>query len=529
VGLVLACAFVTVHAHGGISPDRLAAVNIAMFPAPCPVNDMTLRDLRGNQIDLASLKGSVVLLNFWKIDCPPCAQEKPTLEAVHRKLGQRGLSVVAVNLFDDQNRMREYVRSSGFTFTFASDPDRRLRVQTQNLPSGIPTCFVVNPKSEAIYEISMVPTTYVIDRGGRIVARASGMANWGHPDAEQFLETLLGPPALAQTGPRATPAAANTAVSVVPTAATSKPTGAETTTLADYTQRGAAPERIVQAQLVKPATESDPVRARTSSDTAQRLPFGGSSSVSSQPDKATESARPTPGKPSSGPKSKSASANPPLVKPSRESSAKPAPGLARQVGSPSPVAGRPPDFNRPAGQARAPSALGGTHEDYTSIPRQTGPSTPGATTARPAPAVLPPAMPYVDPRGPTATSPRTGVAPQRSSRTSPPPVLPDEKGYVTARVPASPDKSQWGRTPSPQADSPLARQYSAPVAPPPSGRDTVSNFVLESFNSPEAPRTAAPTPQQPATNRGPASVILNPLQQLGAGIRDTVSKILPGR
>ncbi|MCA1960624.1 MAG: hypothetical protein LDL33_07495, partial [Desulfomonile sp.] len=279
-------------------------------------------------------------------------------------------------------------------------------------------------------------------------------------------------------------------------AVTPKPAWAETDVLADHAARVAAAERIVQEQSVKPAAGDDAGRARTASNEVSRLPFGGSSAGAAQPDKVTESTRPAREKKSSGAKTRSATERPPLVKPSRE----------RSIPAPGSIGGQASDFNRPAGQAPRPSALGFSHEDYTSMPRQTAPAAPGSPAARPAPTVLPPAMPYVDPGAATATSPRTSTALQRPSRTSPQPVVPDEKGYVTARVPASPDKSHWGSPVPPQADSPLARQYTAPAPPPAGGRDSVGKFVLESFRGPEASRTGAPTPQQPAASRGPASV-----------------------
>ncbi|MDA8432453.1 MAG: TlpA disulfide reductase family protein, partial [Nitrospiraceae bacterium] len=59
--------------------------------------DFTLKDLRGNHVTLSSLKGKVVLLNFWATWCPPCVAEMPELNKLYRKMASRGLEIVAVS------------------------------------------------------------------------------------------------------------------------------------------------------------------------------------------------------------------------------------------------------------------------------------------------------------------------------------------------------------------------------------------------------------------------------------------------
>ncbi len=117
-------------------PDQLKALNLSLYPAPCPANDMALQDLNGRQITLSSLRGKVVLLNFWKIDCPPCSMEKPILERIFRKYAARGLEVMAVNLVDEASQQQAYCQANGFTFKFAFDPDNLLSLRQQVLGSG---------------------------------------------------------------------------------------------------------------------------------------------------------------------------------------------------------------------------------------------------------------------------------------------------------------------------------------------------------------------------------------------------------
>ena len=86
-------------------PDQLKCCNCNLYQTPYPANDMALQDLKGRQVNLAALRGKVVLLNFWKIDCPPCSMEKPILERIYRKYSHRGLEIVAVNLVDGHDKI----------------------------------------------------------------------------------------------------------------------------------------------------------------------------------------------------------------------------------------------------------------------------------------------------------------------------------------------------------------------------------------------------------------------------------------
>ena len=84
--------------------------------------------------------------------------------------------------------------TAGTVSLFAFDPSNRFSVRQQALRSGTPATFVVNSRSEAIYEIPGVPTTYVINRQGQVVGNAVGLLNWEEGPLTELLESLLGPP-----------------------------------------------------------------------------------------------------------------------------------------------------------------------------------------------------------------------------------------------------------------------------------------------------------------------------------------------
>ena len=252
---------------------------------------MTLRDLKGREITLSAQRGKVVILNFWKIDCPPCSMEKPILERIYRKYASRGLEVVAVNLVDSQDRILPYVQHGGYSFTFAFDPSNRFSVRQQALRSGTPATFVVNSRSEAIYEIPGVPTTYVINRQGQVVGNAVGLLNWEEGPLTEFLESLLGPPpaAIAQNSP-AYSEAARQGSTTAPNLEVSGPRRGQTQRVL----------RVAQAQPTPSSTRQD----------VPALPFQGAAG-SQQP----VTSNPRVSRPSAGPSSVQAPAMPQAYEP----------------------------------------------------------------------------------------------------------------------------------------------------------------------------------------------------------------------
>lgn len=142
--------------------------------------DFTLPTLAGDSISLASFRGRVVLLNVWATWCGPCIWEMPAMERAYREFRERGFEVVAVNvdlLTDDANRnalvaanVRDYVNELGLTFTVLRDPRGAV---------------------ERAYGVDRLPTSFLIDREGRIAHRQFGPAEWDRePHRDLILELL---------------------------------------------------------------------------------------------------------------------------------------------------------------------------------------------------------------------------------------------------------------------------------------------------------------------------------------------------
>jgi len=130
----------------------------------------TTQTLAGERVSLTGLRGRVVLLNFWATWCLECRPEMPVLERLHRELAPQGLAVLGVNVREEPRVIRPYAVELGLTFPLVLDPEGRI---------------------QRGYGVVGLPTTFLIGRDGRPVARAIGAREWGSAPARAVIQALL--------------------------------------------------------------------------------------------------------------------------------------------------------------------------------------------------------------------------------------------------------------------------------------------------------------------------------------------------
>jgi len=130
----------------------------------CPANakpanlNFTLKDVAGNNVKLTSLKGKVVLLDFWATWCGPCKIEIPWFIEFQNKYGKSGLQVVGVSVDDTLDKLKPYVADMKMNYPIL-----------QGLGH--------DDVQDAYGPIWGIPVTIVISRDGKICAKHTGMSS----------------------------------------------------------------------------------------------------------------------------------------------------------------------------------------------------------------------------------------------------------------------------------------------------------------------------------------------------------------
>jgi len=128
--------------------------------------------LNGAPFDLAKLRGEVVLLNVWATWCGPCRYEIPVLKALHDKHSARKFQVVGVSVDekDFEEDVKKYVQSEKVQYPIVLDPEGRIG---------------------NLFQISVLPTSVLLDREGTIVWVQTGMIEEGNESLEKALTKVL--------------------------------------------------------------------------------------------------------------------------------------------------------------------------------------------------------------------------------------------------------------------------------------------------------------------------------------------------
>lgn len=131
---------------------------------------LTFLSIKGDKITPESLKGKVVMVNFWATDCATCIKEMPDMVATYNKYKPQGLEFVAVAMsYDRPDYVANYTETRALPFKVALDVD--------------------GSAAKAYGNVSMTPTTFVIGKDGKILKRYLGEPDF--PALHKLLDDSL--------------------------------------------------------------------------------------------------------------------------------------------------------------------------------------------------------------------------------------------------------------------------------------------------------------------------------------------------
>lgn len=130
--------------------------------------DFTFNTFDGKQISLQTLRGKVVVLNFWASWCKPCEEEAADLEAFHKAYKDKGVVMLGADYVDTEKEALAYIKK--FNITYPMGPD-------------------LGTKMSQAYRIKGVPETFVIDKQGQLIKVIVGPTTVG--DLGAIVEPLL--------------------------------------------------------------------------------------------------------------------------------------------------------------------------------------------------------------------------------------------------------------------------------------------------------------------------------------------------
>ena len=102
----------------------------------------------GRQVDLAKMRGQVVLVDFWATWCPPCVKEVPTVKAAYDKLHERGFEVVGISGDEKMEDLRDFVAKN--------------KIEWPQYLDGIEGKFATK------FGVEEIPAMWLLDKGGKV-------------------------------------------------------------------------------------------------------------------------------------------------------------------------------------------------------------------------------------------------------------------------------------------------------------------------------------------------------------------------
>ncbi len=132
--------------------------------------DFALATMDGKTVRLSDYRGQIVFLNFWATWCPPCRNEMPAMEKLHKVMQGYDFVILAVSIDQATTyHVKSFVNKKRYSFPVLHD---------------------VTKEVAANYGVSGIPTTLIVDKGGVIVSRLIGGRAWDSDKIVDYFKEL---------------------------------------------------------------------------------------------------------------------------------------------------------------------------------------------------------------------------------------------------------------------------------------------------------------------------------------------------
>jgi len=138
--------------------------------APRPAAALKLPILDGGSMDLRQLRGRVVLVNFWATWCPPCRKEMPSMNRLNQLMQGHPFAILGVNAGESAEAVHAFLMQTSVNFPILLDEEG-----TSLKP----------------WQAFVFPTSYVVDKQGRVRLGLVGSIEWDAPETVARIEALL--------------------------------------------------------------------------------------------------------------------------------------------------------------------------------------------------------------------------------------------------------------------------------------------------------------------------------------------------
>ncbi len=139
---------------------------------PFMAKDFSLPDVDEEMVKFSAYRGKVILINFWATWCPPCVREMPSMERLYRQLKKDKFVVIAIDQMEDEDQVFAFTGQLSIEPTFTLLLDKNSKVANS-------------------YGVKGLPTTFIIDKKGRVRYRAIGGRELDHAQIKKIIKQLI--------------------------------------------------------------------------------------------------------------------------------------------------------------------------------------------------------------------------------------------------------------------------------------------------------------------------------------------------